>query len=119
MTSSPLPSLVGRLLPPVAGFAAGPFSLAEDLDRLDRVRRVGAPEAAVLYCARTAEVLTGDALRRVGLRSGCRLVDSLDLLMRYRLLPATTLAWGHGLRRLGNAVRHLGRRIDERPSTGL
>lgn len=108
-----MPSLVERLLPPVAAFAAGSFTLSDDLDRLDRVRRVGAPEAAVLYCARTGEFLTGDALRRVGLRAGWRLVVNLDLLGRYGLLPPTTLAWGHGLRRLGNAVRHLDRRIDE------
>jgi tetratricopeptide (TPR) repeat protein len=104
-------ALLDRLDPAVAGFAADVFVLADDLRHLAEVRRAGAPEAVILYCSRITEALAGNALRRVGLESGRTLVVTLDLLDRYGLLPRTTLAYGHGLRRLGNDVRHLNRRV--------
>jgi tetratricopeptide (TPR) repeat protein len=103
--------LADRLVPEVAGFETGPLRLAEELDRLDKVRRVGAPEAAILYGARILEALAADALARVKLTPAANVFANLEALEQYNLFSAATRSWAHALRRLGNRVRHLQGRV--------
>jgi tetratricopeptide (TPR) repeat protein len=100
-----------RLVPAVAGYATDRFSVADDLDRLERVRRVQAPEATVLYCARILEVLAADALTAIEMASRPNVFGNLELLESLNLIPTATRHWAHALRRLGNLVRHIHRRI--------
>src|SRR5437016_2116293 len=94
--------LLKRLMPAVAEYETEHFHLHEDLEHLDRVRRVGAPEAAVLYCARILEALAMAALRTVGLEPSPNVFSNLDTLQQYNLLPTATCYWAHALRRTGN-----------------
>jgi len=48
----------------VAQYVSAQFTLVDDLDHLDQVQRVGAPEAVILYCARILEVLAPMRSRR-------------------------------------------------------
>src|SRR5438105_957992 len=112
MTADPADHPVAALAPEVQDYATGSFSLRDDLDRLHRVRRAEAPEAAVLYCARILEVLAAAALEAVELPAGPNVFDNLDALQQYNLIQATTLSWAHALRRLGNVVRHIQRRVE-------
>jgi tetratricopeptide (TPR) repeat protein len=99
------------LAPEVRDFAAGPFVLLEDLDRLLRVYLADAPEAVIFYCARILEALAAEALRAVHLRAGANVFANLDTLRQLGLLPSPTRYWAHALRRLGNRVRHLHDRV--------
>ncbi len=100
-----------RPWPEVRGFAAGPFLLLDDLERLHRVQQAGASEAVVFYCARVLEALTADALRRVNLEASPNVFANLDTLQQFNLMQTPTLSWAHALRRLGNLVRHIQRRL--------
>jgi hypothetical protein len=104
-------SRVERLLAPVAGFSWGAFSLGEELRRLARVLDADAPEAVIFYCGRTLEALAAAALGRVGAGASGLLINNLQRLDRFGLLPAATRYWCHSLRRLGNDVRHLHRGV--------
>ncbi len=103
--------MLDRLVPAVAEYATDWFALAHDLDRIERVRGVGAPEAAILYCARVLEALAADALIAIDLQPSSNLFANLDTLQCLNLIPAATRYWAHALRRMGNLVRHIGCRI--------
>jgi tetratricopeptide (TPR) repeat protein len=111
MTDDPKPCPLDRLVPAVAGYATDWFQLADDLDRLERVRRVGALEAVVLYCARVLESLAADAVATVDLQPSPNVFANLDTLECLNLIPTATRYWAHALRRLGNQVRHIRCRV--------
>jgi tetratricopeptide (TPR) repeat protein len=98
-------------VPAVAEYATEQFRLREDLERLDKVRRVDAPEAVILYCARILEALAAAALRAVKLEPSPNVFANLDALQQYNLLPTATRHWAHALRRAGNLVRHIRSRV--------
>jgi tetratricopeptide (TPR) repeat protein len=100
-----------RLVPAVGEFETEHFHLKEDLDHLDKVRRVDAPEAVILYCARILEALAAAALRTVKLEPSPNVYANLDALQQYNLLPTATRHWAHALRRAGNLVRHIRSRV--------
>jgi tetratricopeptide (TPR) repeat protein len=100
-----------RLAPELVKYASDQFSLKDDLDHLDQVQRVGAPEAVILYCARILEVLAADALKAVKLPASANVFANLDALQQFNLIPTTTRYWAHALRRNGNQVRHINRRV--------
>jgi hypothetical protein len=100
-----------RLAPVVAAYTSEPFRLLEDLDHLDKVRRVGAPEATILYCARILETLAADALRAVQLPPSANVCANFETLQQYNLIPTAIRCWAHTLRRTGNLVRHIRRRV--------
>ncbi len=101
-------SEVGRLRPEVLAFASGPFRLARDLERLEAVRGVDAPEAAVLYAARVVEALASAAVAALGIEPGTSCYGTLVNLEDMGLLDELDVTVGHTVRRLGNAVRHVG-----------
>ena len=103
--------IVDRLAPKAARFATENFVLPEELERLQKVDGVGATEATVFYAARILEVLSADALRRVGLKPDDNVFANLVLLETFNLLPIATRSWSHALRRLGNQARHIQARI--------
>lgn len=105
------PAFPDCLAPEVRDYASSRFALAEDLRELVAVQRVEAWGAAVFYAARILEVLTAEALVVVGLPAELNSFHNLDLLQQYNLIPAGTRYWAHALRRLGNEVRHVDRRI--------
>ncbi len=111
MAAHPAHDPTARLAPEVRGFAAGPFLLLDDLERLHHVQQAGASEAAVFYCARILEALTADALRRVNLEASPNVFANLDTLQQFNLMQTPTLSWAHALRRMGNLVRHIQRRV--------
>lgn len=78
---------------------------------MEAVYSVGATEATVLYCARTLEVLTGDAVARLGLDASASVFANLATLDQFGLLPRHALYLSHALRRIGNDVRHIKRPI--------
>jgi len=104
-------SPIERLAPEVRDYATDSFRLQNDLDRLHRVHQAGAPEAAILYCARILDVLAAEALGAVHLRASPNAFANLDTLQQYNLLLAPTLSWAHALRRLGNMARHVQRLV--------
>lgn len=101
-----------RLSPEVTAFTRTPFSLKDDLERLDKVARARAPEAAILYCSRILEALTGAALDAAGLPSVMQVAADLDTLHAFSLTPTATHYWAHSLRRAGNDARHIRRRLE-------
>ena len=111
MENHPQDDVLSRLAPEVRDYALPHFVLGDDLRRLIEVQRAAAWEAVVLYAARILEVLTAEALVAVELPANPNSFHNLDLLEQYNLMPATTRYWAHALRRLGNDVRHIDRRI--------
>src|SRR6266852_5499431 len=107
-------SLLPRLIPEVTAFTRPPFSLKDDLERLDKVVRARAPEAAILYCGRILEALTAAALDAAGLPSTMQVAADLDTLHAFSLTPTATHYWAHALRRAGNDARHIRRRLEPR-----
>jgi tetratricopeptide (TPR) repeat protein len=100
-----------RLAAEVVSYDSGRFVLGADLDGLARVRKAAAPEAVVFYCARILEALAADALRTVKLDPSPNVFSNLDALQQYNLIHMPTLYWAHALRRSGNMVRHIHRRL--------
>jgi hypothetical protein len=103
-------SITDRLVPPVAAYQAEGYSLASDLVHLSAVRGIGATEATIFYSARILEVLSSDAVKAMGLTPSASAFANLETLTQFNFVPATTLYWANGLRRLGNDVRHILRR---------
>jgi hypothetical protein len=101
-----------RLVPEVKNYVTDRFSLWEDLDHLHKVRCVGATAAVILYSARILEVLAADALASVEQRARPTVLANLDALQQFNLIQTSTLYWAHTLRRLGNLVRHIRRRVN-------
>jgi tetratricopeptide (TPR) repeat protein len=87
------------------------FTLGDELRRLRGVQQVGAAEAEIFYATRILEVLSADALRALRLPPAPNAFANLDVLRQLNLLPPTTSSWAHALRRTGNAVRHVQRRV--------
>ena len=111
MENHPQDDVLSRLAPEVRDYALPHFVLGDDLRSLIEVGRAAAWEAVVLYAARILEVLTAEALVAVELPANPNSFHNLDLLEQYNLMPTTTRYWAHALRRLGNDVRHIDRRI--------
>jgi tetratricopeptide (TPR) repeat protein len=111
MPQNPVQPLLGRLAPELVTFASPHFVLQEELDKLLRIRGAGAPEAVVLYCVRSLEVLTAKALEIVGLPPSPNSYANLDLIQQYNLMPTPARSCAHALRRSGNDVRHIRRRL--------
>jgi tetratricopeptide (TPR) repeat protein len=108
--SSETDGLAG-LPPDMAGYATQHFVLADELHGLTRVQRAGAVEAEIFYAARILEALSAEALRALGLTSTANVFANLDVLHQFGLLSPATAQWAHALRRTGNAVRHVQRRV--------
>ncbi|HLW68703.1 MAG TPA: tetratricopeptide repeat-containing protein [Gemmataceae bacterium] len=98
--------LLAQLDAAVRDYRNDTFCLCTDLKHLDRVRRVQAPEAMVLYCGRILEVLSGGALVAIGLAPSQPFANLSDL-ERMNLIPQVTLFLAHGLRRVANSARHV------------
>jgi hypothetical protein len=111
MTVARLDNPIDSLAPEVKAYATDSFCLRDDLERLHRVQHAGAPEAAILYCARILEAVAADALVAVELPSSPNVFSNLDALQQFNLLQNPTLTWAHALRRMGNLVRHIHRRV--------
>jgi tetratricopeptide (TPR) repeat protein len=102
----------GAELPPgMAAYATEQFVLADELDGLARVQRAGAVEAEIFYAARILEALSAEALRALGLTPTANVFANLDVLHKFDQLSVATAHWAHALRRTGNAVRHVLRRV--------
>lgn len=105
------PSHLTRLAPEVLAYENAALVLGEELYRLDAVSRAEAPEAVVFYCGRILEALSADALCKIRLQPSPNSFSNLNLLGDLGRFTTATRYWAHALRRLGNAVRHLQRRI--------
>lgn len=99
-----------RLSSEVASYDSGRFLLSADLEELANVRKA-APAAVIFYCARILEALSADALRKIRLEPTPNVFSNLDALQQYNLIHIPTLYWAHALRRSGNTVRHIHRRL--------
>jgi hypothetical protein len=100
------------LPPALLEYSTDHFALGEELQRLRRVQQVGTVEAEIFYAARILESLSAAALRAVRLPAAPNAFANLDVLQQLNLLPPAAGSWAHALRRSGNAVRHLQRRVD-------
>jgi tetratricopeptide (TPR) repeat protein len=107
-----MPSASSRLVeafdPRVLAFQTSTFSLAEDLDWLDRLRELRAPVGVILHSTRILEVLCRQSGEQVGLatpRDG--LNNVMRLLMDYQHLPKDTYRLLDRLREVGNKARHV------------
>lgn len=108
----PQESIEARLHPQVAGYTSGNYSLLSDLSHLQGVRSVRATEATIFYSARMLEALAAAAVGAAGMTASASSYSNLETLVEFNLVPATTLYWANGLRRLGNDVRHMLRRAE-------
>lgn len=100
-----------HVLPEVLAFESDGFHLGNDLRHLASVRCIEAPEAAIFYAARILEALSGAALERIGATPSANAFANLQYLESLNLLAGPMRYWAHGLRRLGNEVRHIHRLI--------
>jgi hypothetical protein len=82
------------------------FSLASDLDRLDRVRAAGAAESAVLYCNRIVEAMARRTVGPAARSATPSLAGLINDLVKYHHLPQPLKRLLHALRELGNDARH-------------
>lgn len=101
-----------RLVPEVVEFSTPAFSLEVDLRNLQRVQGTDAYEATILYCVRILDALAVSAVERAGLSASPNGYSNLMALDAYNLLSTSTNYWAHALRRIGNDVRHIRRRIN-------
>src|SRR5690348_10406156 len=110
MASLPRVPLVEVVHPAVLAFHSEEdgFALRDDLDRLDRVRGVGAPEAVVLYCTRILEAMARVLVKPFHAPSR-ELANNINYLRDYCALPVLLQPWLDQLRKLGNDARHAGR----------
>ncbi len=102
-----------RLAPQVLGLRSHGFSLGNDLGHMAAVLAVEAPEATIFYGGRILEALSGAAVEAVGGQAKPNPFANLTYLQETTLLKRDPAYWAHGLRRLGNAVRHLTRPISQ------
>jgi tetratricopeptide (TPR) repeat protein len=113
MPTDPTPRLIDAFDTRVTTFTTASFSLAEDLDWLDRLRVLRAPVATILHGARILEVLAREALATSQLTApNDGLNDALRLLLGYHLLSKETFALLDRLRDLGNKARHATRKVN-------
>jgi tetratricopeptide (TPR) repeat protein len=98
---------LGRLTPELLDYSTPTFSLKDDLDRLVRVSRVGAPEAVVCYCSRIVEALAADAVGQLQQESSGNMFSDLELLEHLNRLEMAVCCWADAVRRLGNQMRHV------------
>jgi hypothetical protein len=103
--------ILARLRPEVRDFTYEGFSLASDLGHLAAVLQAEAPEATIFYGGRILEALSGQAVERAGGEAKPNPFANLTYLAEATLLKRDAAYWAHGLRRLGNEVRHLNRPI--------
>jgi ryanodine receptor 2 len=87
------------------------FHLGDDLTNLERVSAAGAVEATVFHCARILEVLSRVEVEAATGERAATLYASLMRLSELGLLSGNRLAFFQTLRRLGNEVRHIHRRM--------
>ncbi len=87
------------------------FSLGSDLEHLSAVLAVRAPEATIFYGGRILEALSGAAVEQVGGEAKPNPFANMKYLEDLALLKKDQGYWAHGLRRLGNEVRHLARPV--------
>jgi len=104
--------LVDRLVQEVAAFATPALALKEDLINLEKVQSAGAHEAVIFYCARMLESLAVVALKDAGIAASSNACSNLESLQRYNLFSISITYWANSLRRIGNDVRHLRRRVE-------
>ena len=72
----------------------------------------GAPEGTIFYkCPRFGSSHRRRAQELAGLPASAVVLSNLIVLEQFALIPTTTRYWAHALRRLGNTVRHLHRRV--------
>ncbi len=83
------------------------YSLRHDILNMVRVYDIDAPEAAVFYCSRVLEVLTANAMQKIGERPRRSILANLVHLKEYNAIPLVTLHWAHAIRRIGNSARHI------------
>ena len=102
----------GKLVREVAAFTTPALSLKKDLENLEKVQRAGAHEAAIFYCARILESLAAAALKNAGLAASTNACSNLYSLYQYNLFPTSVAYWANTLRRIGNDVRHILRRVE-------
>jgi hypothetical protein len=100
-----------RLDPRVLATTSHGFSLGSDLDHLAAVLAVRAPEATIFYGGRILEALSGAAVEQVGGEAKPNPFANMKYLEDLALLKKDQGYWAHGLRRLGNEVRHLHRPV--------
>lgn len=100
-----------RLDPRVLATASHGFSLGSDLTHMAAVLAVKAPEATIFYGGRILEALSGAAVETVGGEAKPNPFANMKYLEDLALLKKEQGYWAHGLRRLGNEVRHLHRPV--------
>ena len=104
-------TLVERLSLEVRDYASPQFALKDDLTRLEAVNAAAAPEAVILYCARILDSLVSDALRTIGQVPSSNVFSNLQVLEHLNRIGGVTRYLAHAVRRLGNVVRHIQRRV--------
>lgn len=105
------PGPLSRLAPQVLAMSSHGFRLDSDLRHLAAVLEVRAPEATIFYGGRILEALSGAAVEAVGGEAKPNPFANLTYLEELTLLAREHGYWAHGLRRLGNEVRHLQRPV--------
>ncbi len=100
-----------RLDPRVLATVSHGFRLGSDLEHLAAVLAVKAPEATIFYGGRILEALSGAAVEQVGGEAKPNPFANMKYLEDLTLLKKDQGYWAHGLRRLGNEVRHLHRPV--------
>jgi hypothetical protein len=109
---SSVPRLLDAFDPQVVAFRTEAFSLAEDLDWLDRQRAMQSPVGVIVHGTRILEVLVRHARELVGLDDDDdRLTHCLVQLKSYECISTDTYRLLDRLRDLGNKVRHALRKV--------
>ena len=112
MSPVPVPRLLEAFDPRVTAFRTAKFSLAEDLDWLDRLRAMEASVGVILHGTRILEVLARQAREQIGLADAdSRMNQGLLQLMVYDCLSKDTYRLLDRLRDLGNKARHVLRKV--------
>ncbi|HUS29789.1 MAG TPA: TRAFs-binding domain-containing protein [Kofleriaceae bacterium] len=88
-------------------------TLGADLDRLERVAGVDAPEAAVFYAGRILEVLIAEEVRALGGEPSNNVYGNLVRLSELGVIPEFPARLAHALRRVANEARHVQRHLTD------
>lgn len=92
------------------------LDLGAELDKLDRLRAVGLPDAVAFYAGRIVEATTMDIISRLGLRTSRSSTPesthiNLELIATSGRVDDGAVACANVIRRIGNHARHMDREI--------
>jgi hypothetical protein len=99
--------LLNRLTTEVREFRCANFVLESDPHNLIRTLNIKAPDAVIVYCPHSGNIVERSALAELSVAISDSVYSNLEVLRQFDLFSPSVSQWANALRRLGNDVRHV------------